>query len=130
MLKGHQAADPDTYVATLTGWRREIVEGLRASVRAAARFEETIKWGNILYSANGPVLMIRAENDRVLFGFWRGKRLLEIEPRLKRGGKYEMATVQLRKGDTISPAAVRRLTRKAAALNKRLGNPTLAATRK
>jgi hypothetical protein len=42
-----------------------------------------------------PFLLIRAEERRVLFGFWRGQRLRGIEPRLKPGGKYEMATLEL-----------------------------------
>ena len=40
------------------------------------------------------------EDERVLFGFWRGQRLREIEPRLKPGGKYEMATFEIREGVT------------------------------
>ena len=89
--------------------------------------EETIKWGNLVYLLNGPVLMIRAEDERVLFGFWRGQRLLEIEPRLKPGGKYEMATIELRKGVTVAPATVHRLVREAIALNQKAGNPQLDA---
>ena len=61
--------------------------------------EEAVKWGHLVYAANGPVLLIRAEDERVLFGFWRGQRLREIEPRLKPGGKYEMATLEIREGD-------------------------------
>ncbi len=53
--------------------------------------------------------------------------LIEIEPRLKKGGKYEMATVELREGMTIKPAIVRRLTKEAVALNQKLGDPTKAA---
>jgi hypothetical protein len=73
------------------------------------------------------VLLIRAEEHRVLFGFWRGQRLVEIEPRLKRGGKYEMATLELREGMSITPAMVRRLTREALALDSALGDPRNAA---
>ncbi|MEX2126441.1 MAG: DUF1801 domain-containing protein [Woeseia sp.] len=127
MQKTTPADNPDAYVAALNGWRRECVERLRAGVRAASALEEVIKWRNLVYLANGPVLLIRAEESRVLFGFWRGQRLLAIEPRLKRGGKYEMATLELREGTIIKPATVRRLTRKAVALNKTLGDPTLAA---
>ena len=58
---------------------------------------------------------------------WRGQHLQKIEPRLKPGGKYEMATLELRKGDTIDMETIRKLTRKAIALNKKLGDPTLAA---
>jgi len=67
-----------------------------------------VKWGHLVYLSNGPVLLIRAEENRVLFGFWRGQRLSAIEPRLKRGGKYEMATLELREGMTINPATARR----------------------
>ena len=100
---------------------------IRAAVLATATIDEKIKWGHLVYLANGPVLLIRAEAQRVLFGFWRGQRLRSIEPRLKPGGKYEMATLVLREGETISPATVRRLTREALALNQQLGDPTLAA---
>jgi hypothetical protein len=68
--------------------------------------------------------MIRAEAQRVLFGFWRGQRLREIEKRLEPGGKYEMATLVLHEDDTVSAAKVRRLTRAAVTLNATLGNPT------
>src|SRR5690606_36845288 len=38
----------------------------------AAPLDESIKWGHLVYQSNGPVLLIRAEARRVLFGFWRG----------------------------------------------------------
>ena len=121
------AESPDAYVAALTGWRRACVEELRAAVRGAARLDEVIKWGNLVYLANGPVLVIRAEEERVLLGFWRGQRLRAVEPRLKPGGKYEMANVELREGDTLALATVQRLTADAVALNETLGDPTRAA---
>ena len=124
MVKMKPAASPDAYVAALDGWRRTCVEGIRAAVRASAKLDEVIKWGHIVYFSNGPVLLIRAEESRVLFGFWRGQRLRAIEPRLKPGGKYEMATLELREGMTIDRTTVRRLTREAAALNAKIGNPT------
>jgi len=130
MQKMKAAANPEAYVAALNGWRRDCVEALRAIVRKAAPFEEKIKWGNLVYLANGPALLIRAEEERVLFGFWRGKRLSEIEPRLKQSGKYEMATIELREETVISSRTVRRLAREALALNEKLGDPTLAAKRK
>ena len=124
MKKTPPAANPDAYVKALRGWRRELVEELRAAVRGAASLEEVIKWGHLVYFSNGPVLLIRAEDERVLFGFWRGKRLMHIEPRLKGNGKYELRTVDLRKGDTLSTAVAKRLTREAVKLNKTVGNPT------
>ena len=127
MKKCVPAINPEAYVSELNGWRRECVVALRTEVRAAAKLDEVIKWGHLVYSAKGPVLLIRAEEQRVLFGFWRGQRLREIEPRLKPGGKYEMATLELRKGDKIEPRIVRKLAREAAALNQSLGDPTEVA---
>lgn len=83
-----------------------------------------MKWGHLVYLSNGPVLLIRAENQRVLLGFWRGQRLRTIEQRLRPGGKYEMATLELREGMTVNLVTVRRLAKEAGALNKSLGNPT------
>jgi len=127
--KAVPAANPDAYVAALTGWRRTRVQELRAAIRSAARLDEVIKWGNVVYLGNGPVLMIRAEGERVLLGFWRGQRLRQIEPRLRPGGKYEMATLELRSGDRIAPATVRRLTAAAVELDTELGDPTKSAAR-
>ena len=124
MKKAVPAASPDAYVAALTGWRRACVESLRAAVRGAATLNEVVKWGHLVYLDVGPVMLIRAEEERVLLGFWRGKRLQTLEPRLRAGGKYEMASLQLREGDTITKAAVRRLTARAVELNTELGDPT------
>lgn len=121
------ASSPDAYVEALDGWRRTTVEILRSAVRASPGLEEVVKWGHLVYLAKGPVLLIRAEDARVLFGFWRGQRLTAIEPRLKPGGKYEMATVDLREGMTMTPLIARRLTREAIALDKKLGDPTRVA---
>ena len=129
MKKTLAASSPDEYVAALSGWRRKSVEQLRATVRRAAGVDEVIKWGHLVYFSNGPLLLIRAEDERVLFGFWRGQRLRKIEPRLKPGGKYEMATAELREGDTMDEKTIQELTKTALALNKKLGDPTLAAKR-
>lgn len=124
MRRSIPASSPEAYVAALTGWRRACVEELRAGVRTAARLEEVVKWGHLVYLANGPVLLIRAEAERVLLGFWRGQRLRRLEPRLRPGGKYEMATIELRSGERISPATVARLTSAGIRLNAELGDPT------
>ena len=129
MKKAKPAANPDAYVAALDGWHRKCVEALRTTVRASADLEEVIKWGHLVYLANGPVLLIRAEESRILFGFWRGQRLRAIEPGLKPGGKYEMATLELKENDVMSSAIVLSLVKQAVALNKILGDPTRAATK-
>lgn len=127
MRKTAPAPSPDAYVAALDGWRRNLAERLRAAVRSVDGLTEVIKWGHIVYLSEGPVLLIRVEDERVLFGFWRGQRLRDIEPRLKPGGKYEMATLILFEGDSVDPATVIALANAALRLNADLGNPAKAA---
>ncbi len=124
MKKSVPASSPDAYVGALSGWQRVTVERLRADVVTAVTLDEVIKWGHLVYLSNGPVLLIRAESHRVLFGFWRGKRLREIDPHLKPGGKYEMATIELHEGEEVTSAKARRLVEEAVRLNQTLGNPT------
>ena len=127
MQKQPSFPNADAYLDSLDGWRRECVERLRASVLAEGALQEAVKWGHLVYAANGPVLLIRAEADRVLFGFWRGQRLQDIEPALKGSGQYEMATLEIREDMTVDAATARRLARAAVALNESLGDPRLAA---
>ncbi|MEX0627317.1 MAG: DUF1801 domain-containing protein [Cucumibacter sp.] len=124
MRKVTPAANPDEYVKALVGWQRPLVETLREAVRKAAAFEEAVKWGHLVYSAKGPALLIRAEATRVLIGFWRGQRLRSIENRFKPGGKFEMASLDIREGTEVDLDAIRRLAQEAAVLNRKLGDPT------
>ena len=124
MKKSPPAADAQAYLDVLSGWQRLQVQALREATLAAASLDESIKWGHLVYHSNGPVLLIRAEPARVLFGFWRGRRLRHIEPRLKPGGKYEMATLELLESTPLERATVLSLVREAVAQNAALGDPT------
>ena len=124
MKKAVPAESPDAYVAALAGWRRTLVDSLRKAAHAAGARDERIKWGHLVFFSNGPVLLIRAEEERVLFGFWRGKRLRALDERLKGNGKYELATIDLREDDTISAAKAKQLVIAAIELNRTLGDPT------
>lgn len=118
------ATSPDTYVACLSGWQRAYVDALRQAVQEAApELEARLKWGHIVCFHAGPVLLIRAEAARVLFGFWRGQRLLQIEPRLRPGGQYEMATLALTQETPLLKTTVSRLAVEAVRLNRLLGDP-------
>jgi hypothetical protein len=126
MEKSVPAASPDAYVAALAGWRKRLVGNLRRSALAAGNLEERIKWGNLVYFSNGPVLLIRAEEARVLLGFWRGKRLREFDARLKPSGKYELANIVFVENEEASPPLIESLVKAAIELNLRLGDPTAA----
>ena len=120
-----EADTPDAYVAALDGWRQAQVAALRAVVHEAAPAAEArLKWGHIVCFSNGPVLLIRAEPARVLFGFWRGRRLLHLEPRMRGGGKFELRTLELREDTPLDRGTALALVRAAVALNAELGDPT------
>ena len=120
---GSPPASPDEYVQSIRGWQRQRVDLLRAIAKKVGDSDETVKWGHLVYLANGPAFLIRAENHRVLFGFWRGKRLLDLEPRMKGSGKYEMLSLELREDTPIDPAIAEQLIRKAIEFNRTIGNP-------
>ena len=120
---GPLPASPDEYVQSIGGWQRTRVDMLRSIARKVGDAEESVKWGHLVYMANGPAFLIRAEEERVLFGFWRGKRLLDIEPRMTGTGKYEMKTLDLRESTPIDPAVAEMLIREAIRLNRTIGNP-------
>ena len=121
---GPPAANPEQYIDALDGWRGERVALLRSIAGRVGGTVETIKWGHLVYLANGPAFLVRAEEDRVLFGFWRGKRMLDIEPRLRGTSRYEMRSLELRAESPIDPSVAEHLIREAIALNHRLGDPT------
>ncbi len=122
-MMGPAAESPDAYIAALSGWRHKRCEMMRAVIMAAAPFEETIKWTNLVFIANGPCILIRAEEHRVLLGFWRGKRLRDLDPRIKASGKYELGNLVMTETTDIAPETVGKLAAEAFRLNAELGNP-------
>ena len=122
-MMGPAADSPDAYIAALSGWQFDLCTMLRAAVMRAAAFDETIKWTNLVFMANGPCILIRAEQHRVLLGFWRGKRLREVDPRIKASGKYELGNLVMTEAMEITPDQVARLAGEAFRLNATLGNP-------
>jgi len=123
-MKMKSFASPQAFVAEAGPWQRPLVEFLRAAIHEGATFEEGIKYGNLFFGANGSCILIHVEEHRVLLGFMRGKRLRDIEPRIKASGKYELGNITLREGEEISREQVTRLAAAAAALNSELGDPT------
>lgn len=124
MRMGPAASSPDAYIAALSGWQRDRAEMMRAAIMGAAPFEETIKWTNLVFLAHGPCILIRAEESRVLLGFWRGKRLRDLDPRIKASGKYELGNLILAEDIVVTPDSVAELAAEAFRLNQQLGDPT------
>ena len=126
-MMGPTAETPDAYIASLSGWQRDRAKMMRAAIMGAAPFEETIKWTNLVFMANGPCILIRAEEHRVLLGFWRGKRLRDLDPRIKASGKYELGNLVMTESVEVTAEQVARLAADAFRLNIELGNPAARA---
>ena len=124
---GPAADSPDAYIAALSGWQLERCRMMRAAIMDAAPFDETIKWTNLVFMANGPCILIRAEAHRVLLGFWRGKRLRGLEPRIKASGKYELGNLVMTEASEVTAGDVSKLAAEAFRLNAELGNPATRA---
>ena len=125
------ATTPDEYVACVQGWQQTYVAALRGAVRdAAPQLDERLKWGHLMYFHNGPVLLVRAEPGRVLLGFFRGKRLWHIEPRMQGFGKYELRTLEIKPETPLARETVGQLVQTAVLLNATLGSPHDAAKRR
>ncbi len=122
-MMGPAAETPDAYIAALSGWQLDRCTMMRAAIMAAAPFEEVIKWTNLVFMANGPCILIRAEEHRVLLGFWRGKRLRELDPRIKASGKYELGNLVMTEAIEVTAERVTTLAAEAFRLNAELGNP-------
>ena len=117
------ATTPAGYLAAFSGWQQAYAAALYAAVmEAVPAFDARIKWGHIVCFMNGPALLIRVEPNRVLLGLWRGQRLRHIEPRLRPGGKFEMATLELKEGTALERATMVALATEAARLNGALGD--------
>ncbi|MFZ5726755.1 MAG: DUF1801 domain-containing protein [Pseudomonadota bacterium] len=126
-MMGPAAETPDAYIAALSGWQLERCRMMRAAILGAAPFDETIKWTNLVFMANGPCILIRAEAQRVLLGFWRGKRLRALDPRIKASGKYELGNLVLTEATEVTAKQVATLAAEAYRLNIELGNPAARA---
>ncbi len=114
----------DDYVAAAEGVPGEVARALCQLLRKVApELTEAIKWGQPVFSCEGPVCYFRAGKKHVTLGFWRGIQLMKINEGLQGGGDM-MAHLKLRKMDDLDPSAIEALVTKAIALNRSKGDPT------
>ncbi len=114
----------EDYLAGLEGWQAEIAASIRRLVRETApEISESIKWGQPVFEAGGPVCYIKPFKNHVNFGFWRGAELEDPEGLLEVSGS-QMGHVKLRSVDDIRKAPLQDLVRQAIRLNRKLGDPT------
>ena len=114
----------DGYIAGLEGWKGDVVSGVRHVIlRAAPEAKESIKWAQSVYESNGLFAYIKAFQNAVNFGFWRGVDLKD--PRgLLQGSGGKMRHVKLTSLDDVDENTFADFVRQAIELNKAKGDPT------
>jgi hypothetical protein len=114
----------DDYLAEAEGAPGEVARALYDLLRdAAPELTEEIKWGQPVFSYEGPVCYFRVGKKHVTLGFWRGVQLKKINGDLRSGGDM-MAHLWLRSTNDLDQAAIKTLVTKAIALNRSNGDPT------
>jgi hypothetical protein len=115
----------DAYVkAKATGWQGDAIHAIAGIVRAVApEAEVAIKWGQPVFSVNGPMAFIKANKAHVTFGFWRGADLTDRTGVLEGDGD-RMKHVKLLGVADVRADVLRPLVEQAARLNREKGDPT------
>jgi hypothetical protein len=117
-------ADVDEYIASLEGWKAEVVTAARQIVlKAAPGAVEAIKWSQPVYSTKGPCVYMKAFKSAVNLGFWWGVHLNDPKGLLQGTGD-KMRHVKLTSLDDIDEQALADLVRQAVELNETRGDPT------
>ncbi len=114
----------DDYLAAAEGLPGDVARKLYDLLHEVGpELTEAIKWGQPVFSSNGPVCYFRAGRTHVTFGFWRGSQLKKVSSRLESGGDM-MAHLKLRTLDDVDDTDIKTLVTKAIALNRDRGDPT------
>jgi hypothetical protein len=114
----------DEYIAGLDPWQAEIVaEVRRVMLEAAPAVEESVRWDQPVYEANGPFAYIKAYMKAVHFGFWRGIEILDPKGLLQGSGE-KMRHVKLASLDDVDLEAFPDYIQQAIKLNLKKGDPT------
>ncbi len=114
----------DAYVAGLKGWQAAIVNDLRKLLKMSAPgTREGIRDEQPAFEVNGPFAFIKADEQSVNFGFWRGDELDDPHKLLKKAtGKVRM--VPLKSKTSLPEDPLVAMIQKAVVLNLAKGDPT------
>ena len=109
----------DEYVASLTGWKKDVAEELREVIRAASReLTEEVKWGWPCYTASGKnVCGFMDMRETVNFVLYLGAELADPGGLIKGTGK-SMRHVKLRGPQDIRKSALTKFIKESLRLAK------------
>src|SRR5262245_22828850 len=112
------------YFAKQGDWQRASLTELRALIlKNAPGATQAIKWRQAVYEVSAPCMYLRGFTKHVTIGFWRGSALPDPAG-LMEGGGDRMGHVKVAAGGAIPEKPIAALVKAAAALNKKLGDPT------
>ncbi len=114
----------ETYVAGLQGWQATIVNELRKLLKVSAPgTRERIRDEQPTFEVNGPFAFIKADEQSVNFGFWRGDELDDPHKLLKKAtGKVRVVPLKSKTALPEDPLVA--MIQKAVVLNLAKGDPT------
>lgn len=107
----------DTFVEHLDGWQHPAYVQLLSEIRAAARFEEHIKWGNPYFDIDGAaVLKTFCAKQWINVYFFRGHELADRAGLCEPTTNVRVRTIRITSDSTLEQGAVRDLVMRAAEL--------------
>lgn len=114
----------ESYLAGLKGWQATIVNNLRKLLKVSAPgTREGIRDDQPAFEVNGPFAFIKADEQSVNFGFWRGDELDDPHKLLKKaGGKIRVVALSSKAKLPEDPLVA--MIQKAVVLNLAKGDPT------
>jgi hypothetical protein len=110
-----------SHIRQLEGWRGKTMAQLRKMIREAGpELAEEWKWNTPVWSHRGNVLAVGAFQDHIKVNFFKGASLGD-PGRLFNAGLDARATraIDIRQGDAIDDAALKKLVRAAIELNRK-----------
>lgn len=114
----------DWVKAKAKGWHAKKLNALLAAVKKAAPDAElSIKWGQPVFSVNGPMAFLRPAKAHVTLGFWRGVELDDADGVLE-GDGTRMKHLKLGEDDPVDAKRIGAWVKQAAALNRQKGDPS------
>jgi hypothetical protein len=109
----------DAQIAELTDWRGDMMARLRKIITANSAIGEEFKWNSPVFTSNGNVCSIGAFKDHVKLTFFKGAELTDPDKLFNTGFEAkQLRSIDLREGDPVDEAALKRLVSDAINLNK------------
>lgn len=121
-----KASTVDEYIANHKGWQRDVMAKLRALIKSTCpEAVESIKWSQPVYEYEGFLCYMKAFNNHVNLGFWRGAELSDPEGLLS-GDGLKLRHVSLTSVHDFRADAFTDFIKHAMRLNREKGDPTLS----